>query len=117
LNNWVLSGIGTISIDGDAEADTIDVQLTQLLLSGGTLHLHVNGSHGSDTLGAIVQFQPLSIGIFDGLVEGQDDDDSLLFNLVAPLSVLLVPSPLLDGGNGFDTGVATANVTIVNCEA
>lgn len=116
-DGWIVSGVATIHIDGDAEDDTINVLLTNVLLSGGTLNLYVNGASDDDMISVDVQLQPLSIGIFNGLVEGQNGDDTLLFNLLVPASVLLVPLPKLDGGGDFDTCVATSNVIVANCEA
>jgi CSLREA domain-containing protein len=102
---------------GDADADTIDVRLSNLLLSRGVLTLQVEGGTGSDIIGVTAQLQTSSVGTFSGQVLGQDGDDKLLFNLFGPGSVLLVPFSVLDGGAGFDTARATPNVVVKNCEA
>jgi hypothetical protein len=70
-----------------------------------------DGGAGNDIVRGLLQEDVGSTGVNAGIVHGGDGNDQLAL-------FLLTQNPpiegLLDGGAGFDTGIATANVTKVN---
>jgi hypothetical protein len=71
----------------------------------------LDGGAGSDFIRGIYQADPGSTGSGSGVVRGQDGNDKLALMMFGPN---VSPLSVLDGGNGFDTGIHTANVTMIN---
>ena len=86
-----------------------------LLGPGSLLEVKWDGGSGLDQGHTSVGASAESTGRLKAEVKGGDDDDSLTLAVVAPAGVDL--DALLDGGNGFDTCLATPNVEVKNCEA
>jgi hypothetical protein len=100
-----------------------DEAVFQLLLSAMTaaappiiyLNVEIHGDGGNDSIKARVVLPPKTRGNLTVGVHGDDGDDELelaVFGAEAIDELFL----LLDGGNGFDMGGATANVEVLDVE-
>lgn len=88
----------------------------------GTLRVRLDGGTGEDTATAELTADAAATGSVDALVKGGTSDDLLTLNLTdnsggGGASTLSDVVGQIDGGNGFDTAVATDNVEVVRCEA
>src|SRR5262249_35983413 len=121
-----------LQVDGGAGNDTVTVSYAGKL--DGKLTLNATGGPGDDTVAATVDLAAGSTGSLNARVIGdspqtddhEDDDeddgggagggnDPLPLNITGATAQVTIVA-LLDGGPGTDTCVATANVTVINCE-
>lgn len=103
-----------LDASGGIGADKVTVAFAGKL--AGSLGVSAGGGAGGDTVAATVDLAAGSTGSLRGRVNGGDGNDTLTFNITGATANVAVIA-LLDGGDGTDTCVHTANVTAVNCEA
>lgn len=98
---------------GGSGSDEIFAQYAGVNL--GTVGLWINGDDGNDTLAAEYLFSEGSTGLAALGSSGGTGDDHMTM-IVHGSDALSVKLFSLDGGEGFDTGVATPNVELFNIE-
>jgi hypothetical protein len=101
-----------LNVDGGGGLDKITTSYSGEL--DGELSLQASGGDDNDTVAAIITLAAGSTGSVKGAVNGGDGDDDLTFNITGATASVAIDATL-DGGDGTDTCVATANVTVLNC--
>lgn len=113
----VLAATGTgpalWNIDAGADNDLVNMRFSRPV--SGDVRVAISGQEGNDLIALELFFAQLGLGAVDIKVSGGANND--LVSLLArgpsdPQRTRL----LIDGGLGFDIGIGTPNVDILNCE-
>lgn len=109
-----IGSFASVQVNGGNDADRIDVTFAGTL--AGSLGLKGSGQDGNDTVVQNVTLAANSSGKLDASVRGGKGDDHLTLKVSPNAAALAFASLTLDGDDGIDTWVATANVRVRNAE-
>jgi hypothetical protein len=103
-----------IDAEGAPGTDTIHVDYTGQL--AGRLSVLAKGNQQFDWIESNINLAAGSKGSLDAKVQGGRGDDLLILRVKGATKQLHSLSALLDGGAGYNIGVHTANVKVVNIQ-
>jgi hypothetical protein len=108
--------LAAVALDGGWGHDAISATAAGVI--DGYLAVALSGGIGADAITGEIEVAADSTGSVAALVNGGIGDDNLTLNVTGDgLNGLVRFAAVMNGGLGFDTGIATDNVTKISIEA